>query len=107
MKKLILFILLLTISFGGFSQTDSKDKAAKITNEMSEVLSLNKEEKTKVYAIQLKRFQEVKLIRETHKENPETKKTELKKVYDRLYGKLLGNLGKEKMLVWKNYKLNN
>ena len=40
-------------------------------------------------------------------EELETKKIKLKKVYNKLYGKLKGNLGEEKMLLWQNYKRNN
>ena len=61
---------------------------------MSEVLSLNAEETVKVYEIQLKRFNEVNTIRSTYKKDPETKKTELKKVYNRLFGKLKNALDK-------------
>ena len=73
---------------------------------MSEVLSLYDDEKAKVYEIQLKRFHEVATIRSMHAEDPETKKAELKKVYNRLYGKLKSTLGEDKMQEWKIYKRN-
>ena len=74
---------------------------------MTEALSLNKEEQTKVYQIQLERFQKVLIIKKKYQDNPETKKAKLKNVYNKLYGKLKGNLGEEKMLLWQNYKRNN
>jgi hypothetical protein len=41
---------------------------------MTKALSLNKEEQTKVYKIQLERFQEVSIIKNKYQHNPETKK---------------------------------
>ena len=87
MKKITLFLLLVLAS-SVYSQNNSEERANEITNEMSEVLSLNPEEKAKVYEIQLKRFNEVNTIRSTFAQDPETKKAELKKVYKRLFGKL-------------------
>ena len=87
-----------------YSQNTSEERANEITNEMSEVLSLDDDEKAKVYEIQLKRFHEVAIIRSTYAEDPETKKAELKKVYNRLSGKLKSTLGKDKMKDWRTYK---
>ena len=105
MKKIIV-ILLLGLATNLYSQNTSEERATKITNEMSEVLSLNAEEKAKVYEIQLKRFNEVNTIRSTYKKDPETKKAELKKVYKRLFGKLKNALDKKKMQQWRIYKRN-
>ena len=105
MKKIIV-ILLLVLTSNVYSQNTSEERATKITNEMSEVLSLNPEEKAKVYEIQLKRFNEVNTIRSTYKKDPETKKAELKKVYKRLFGKLKNALDKKKMQQWRIYKRN-
>ena len=105
MKKITLFLLLVLAS-SVYSQNTSEERAKEITNEMSEVLSLNAEETAKVYEIQLKRFNEVNTIRSTYKKDPETKKAELKKVYNRLFGKLKNALDKKKMQQWRIYKRN-
>ena len=105
MKKIIV-ILLLGLATNLYSQNTSEERANEITNEMSEVLSLNSEEKAKVYEIQLKRFNEVNIIRSTFAQDPETKKAELKKVYNRLFGKLKNALDKKKMQQWRIYKRN-
>ena len=105
MKKIIV-ILLLGLATNLYSQNTSEERANEITNEMSEVLSLNSEEKAKVYEIQLKRFNEVNIIRSTYKKDLETKKAELKKVYKRLFGKLKNALDKKKMQQWRIYKRN-
>tara|TARA_B110000240_G_scaffold148410_1_gene164179 strand:+ start:454 stop:777 length:324 start_codon:yes stop_codon:yes gene_type:complete len=107
MKKIILLAFLTIFSLNSFAQNNLIKKATKITNEMTKVLSLNKEEKSKVYEIQLKRFQDVVLIRDEYQDNPEIRKAELKKVYKRLFGKLKNALGKDKMQEWKIYKQNN
>ena len=105
MKKIIV-ILLLVLTSNVYSQNTSEERATKITNEMSEVLSLNAKESAKVYEIQLKRFNEVNTIRSTYAQDPETKKAELKKVYKRLFGKLKNALDKKKMQQWRIYKRN-
>ena len=105
MKKITLFLLLVLAS-NLYSQNTSEERANEITNEMSEVLSLNPEEKAKVYEIQLKRFIEVNTIRSTYAQDLETKKAELKKVYNRLFGKLKNALDKKKMQQWRIYKRN-
>ena len=105
MKK-ITVLLFLVLASNVYSQNTSEERAKEITNEMSEVLSLNAEETVKVYEIQLKRFNEVNTIRSTYKKDPETKKAELKKVYNRLFGKLKNALDKKKMQQWKIYKRN-
>ena len=103
MKKISL-LLFFVLATNVYSQNTSEERANEITNEMSEVLSLNADEKAKVYEIQLKRFHEVAIIRSTYAEDPETKKAELKKVYNRLSGKLKSTLGKDKMKDWRTYK---
>ena len=105
MRKVTL-LLLLVLASNVYSQNTSEERASKITDEMSEVMSLDEDEKAKVYEIQLKRFHEVATIRSMHAEDPETKKAELKKVYNRLYGKLKSTLGEDKMQEWKIYKRN-
>ena len=103
MRKVTL-LLLLVLASNVYSQNTSEERASKITDEMSEVMSLDEDEKAKVYEIQLKRFHEVAIIRSTYAEDPETKKAELKKVYNRLSGKLKSTLGKDKMKDWRIYK---
>ncbi len=104
MKKILLLLLLTVFSSNVIAQDNFAKKASKITNEMSEVLSLSLEEKAKVYQIQLKRFQDVESIREKYKDDAETRKSELKKVFNKLYGKLSEALGKNKMQQWGDYK---
>lgn len=106
-KKFILLGFLTVFTLNVFAQDGLMKKATKITNEMSEVLSLNEEEKTMVFEIQLKRFKEVVSIRKKYKGDSETKKRELKKVHKRSFGKLKSALGKDKMQQWADYKKGN
>ena len=55
----------------------------------------------------MKRFQDVSQIREQYLDEPELRNSELKKVFNRLYGKLKAALGEEKMRQWAEYKQNN
>ena len=104
MKKFILLTLLTVFTSNAIAQDNLSIKTTEITNEMAEVLSLSEEDKAKVYEIQLKRFQEVLLIREQYKDDVKTRKLELKKVYKRLFEKLKNALNKDKMLQWRDYK---
>jgi hypothetical protein len=104
MKKFILLVFLMVYTSNAIAQDDLDLKATEITNEMAEVLSLSAGDKTKVYEIQLKRFQEVASIREQYKDDDQTRKEELKKVYNRLFGKLKKALDKDKMEQWGDYK---
>ena len=87
MKKLILFTLLIIFSLGTYAQDDPIKRATKLTDTMTKALSLNKEEQTKVYQIQLERFQEVSIIKNKYQDNPETKKTKLKNVKTNSFNK--------------------
>tara|TARA_B110001452_G_scaffold262547_1_gene262723 strand:+ start:322 stop:654 length:333 start_codon:yes stop_codon:yes gene_type:complete len=104
MKKFILLALLIVFNSNAIAQDNLSIKATKITNEMAEVLSLSEEDTEKVYEVQLKRFQEVVSIREQYKDDDQTRKLELKKVYKRLFGKLKNTLDKDKMQQWRDYK---
>jgi len=104
MKKIILLLFLTVFSSNVIAQDNFAKKASKITNEMTKVLSLSGEEKAKVYQIQFKRFQDVESIHKKHKDDAETRKSELKKVFNKLYGKLSEALGKNKMQQWGDYK---
>ena len=107
MNKFILLTFLLLITANVFSQKKVVKQATKITNQMAEALSLDEEEKTKVYEIQLNRFQQIASIREKYKNDSQTRKSELKKVYRKLFGKLKKALGEDKMQSWKTYKQTN
>ena len=82
-KFILLTILLFSINI--FSQKEVVKKATKITEQMTEVLSLSEDEKAKVYEIQLNRFQQIASIREEYKNDSQTRKSELKKVYRKLF----------------------
>jgi len=70
------------------------------------VMSLDDVLSEKVYIIQLKRFIDAQGIRKTYSEDKEQMRLELKKLYNRLWGKLKGVLGDERMELWKEHKRN-
>ena len=94
----MLFALVLTISVS--AQTPQK-KAKKVTDEMTEVLSLNKKEAKAIYKIQLERFQEGKSIRDEYSDQPEVRKTKLNKLGSKVYNQLKDYLGIERLKKWK------
>ena len=104
MKKEYILIFSLLFSLSVFSQDGLQEKAKKISDEMTMVLSLDEQTSEKIFNIQLKRFLDAQKIRTIHKSNKEQMNMELKKMYDRLWGKLNDVLGKEKMKSWSNYK---
>lgn len=105
-KKLLFTTTLLLFSFLALSQSNAEQQASEMTKEMVLALSLDDVQKEKIYKIQLQRFNQAKLIREQYSDEPQIKNAELKKVYNKLYGKLHAAIGKELMSEWKTYKKN-
>ena len=71
---------------------------------MTLVLSLDEETSEKIYHIQLKRFIDAQRIRTTYNSDKAMMKAELKKLQDRLWGKLNAVLGEENMKSWSAHK---
>ncbi len=80
MKKFThkLIIALLFVSFISSAQQNTKKKAQKIANEMTQVLDLNKKESKAVYQVQLKRFNEGKYIKSQYSDQLEVRKRKTK-----------------------------
>jgi len=106
MKKVKLLLALLTFVFsiGVNAQVNPQKKAKKITDEMTEVLSLDKKESKAVYKIQLDRFKEGQSIRKEYADQPEIKKEKLKELGSKVYNQLKKTLGAERLKKWKDHK---
>ena len=104
MNKLFILFFSLTFSLSVFSQEKLQEKAKKISDEMTTVLSLDKEMSEKIYHIQLKRFIDAKKIRKAYKDDKELMKAELKKMQGKLWHKQKGVVGKDNMKSWGTYK---
>ena len=104
MRKLYILSLLFLFSFSAFSQDGFQERAKKLSNEMTVVLSLDDQTSEKIYHIQLKRFIDAQRIRKVHMNDERQMKAELRKLQDRLWGKLKGVLGDEKMKSWSMHK---
>ena len=102
MRKLFFLFFAITFSFSVQSQEGLTERAKKIADEMTMVMSLDDVLSEKVYIIQLKRFIDAQRIRKTYSEDKEQMRLELKKLYNRLWGKLKGVLGDERMELWKD-----
>ena len=94
---LLFFISLFSISI---AQNPSK-KAKKITDEMTEILALNKKESKAVYKIQFERFKEGQSIREEYADQPEVRKQKLNKLGSKVYNQLKDYLGMDRLKKWK------
>lgn len=106
-KNLFVILFIMVTSSSIIAQNIEEFQAQEVTDQMTLALSLTESEKEKVYKIHLKRFQDVSQIREQYLDEPELRNAELKKVFNRLYGKLKAALGEEKMRQWATYKINN
>ena len=104
MRKLYILLLLFLFSFSVFSQDGLQERAKKLSDEMTVVLSLDDETSEKIYHIQLKRFIDAQRIRKEHQENKKQMQAELRKLQNRLWGKLKAVLGDEKMKSWSMHK---
>ena len=71
---------------------------------MTMVLSLDDVTSEKIYHIQLKRFIDAQRIRTTYKDDKQMMKAELRKLQNRLWGKLNAVLGEDKMKSWGAHK---
>ena len=104
MRKLYILLLLFLFSFSVFSQDGIQERAKKLSDEMTMVLSLDDETSEKIYHIQLKRFIDAQRIRKEHQGNKKQMQAELRKLQNRLWGKLKAVLGDEKMKSWSMHK---
>ena len=73
---------------------------------MTMVLSLDEQTSERVYHIQLKRFIDAQSIKTTFQGDKQQMNKELKKLQNRLWGKLKSVLGDEKMKSWGAHKRN-
>tara|TARA_B100000925_G_scaffold203228_1_gene154240 strand:+ start:2382 stop:2708 length:327 start_codon:yes stop_codon:yes gene_type:complete len=106
-KNLFFVLFIMAFSSSITAQSFEENQAQEVTDQMTLSLSLTEFEKDKVYKIHLKRFQDVSQIRKQYFDEPELRNAEIKKVFNRLYGKLKAALGEEKMKQWATYKQNN
>ena len=104
MKKqyLVLTILIMFLSFGMNAQ--NKSKAKEISEEMTEVLSLNKKETKAIYKIQLNRLNESDAIKKEYANAPQEKKQKLKMLGNKVYNEIKETIGTERLKEWKEYK---
>ena len=83
MRILTILLIALAFSISSFAQQGVQERAKKITDEMTMVLSLDEQTSEKVYNIQLKRFIDAQALETTHKDDKEKMKEELKKLQNR------------------------
>ena len=104
MSKLYILLFSLIFSLSVYSQDGLQERAKKISNEMNMVLSLDEQTSEKIYHIQLKRFIEAQKIRKIYQDDKLQMKAELRKLQNRLWGKLNAVLGEDKVKSWSTHK---
>jgi len=102
--KLLLAFIVLLASISLNAQPNPAKKAQKFTDEMTEVLKLNKEESKAIYDIQLYRFKETQAINKEFADDPETKKEKLKVLSNKVFNQVKDIIGVERQKQWKAYK---
>jgi Na+-transporting methylmalonyl-CoA/oxaloacetate decarboxylase gamma subunit len=105
--KLLVAFMLLFSSLGLSAQVKIEKKAQKLADEMTQVLSLNKEESKAIYEIQLERFIESQTINEEFADDPEMKKEKLKELGNKVFNQTKKVLGVERQKQWQDYKSKN
>ncbi|RPG78315.1 MAG: hypothetical protein CBC95_006855 [Crocinitomicaceae bacterium TMED135] len=78
MKHFITSIVLLFITVSISAQTKEETKAQNRTDEIVELLSLNKDETLKVYEALLAKEKKITILKEEYKDNQETFKAEIR-----------------------------
>jgi hypothetical protein len=63
MKKISLFLLLLTFSLGAFAGKEVEARATALTNGMEKSLALTPEQKTKMYKVVLEKMQTIEKLK--------------------------------------------
>jgi hypothetical protein len=101
--KTIILLILFSFSFQLHAQKPEK-QAKKFTDNITEVLSLNKEESEGVYKIQLSRFEESKKIKEEFEDDEDARKEKLKELGNKVFNEMKNLLGKEKLKTWNEHK---
>lgn len=99
-KKKITLLFFISVFSIALAQKPAK-KATKITDEMTEVLDLDKKESKAVYKIQFERFKEGQAIRKEYADQPEVRKEKLNKLGSKVYNQLKELLGMERLKKWK------
>ena len=102
MKK-ALFIVIALLSINLYAQVEKNAK--KLTDEMTKVMDLSKEQSNQVYEFNIKRLKKMRSVR---KENEGLSKEELKKILQPIQKEFAMELralvGQEKMKYWAEYR---
>ena len=97
-----LIVLFLSLSIN--AQPTPEKKAKKIADEYIKVLSLNEEDSKAIYKIQLDRFTESDSIDAEFANDPEAKKEKMKVLGNKVYNQVKDFLGKDRLVLWREYK---
>lgn len=99
---LIIFFMALSIS----AQPNPAKKAQKFADEMTEFLSLSKEESKAIYQIQLDRFKETQALKKEYADDPDTLKKKQKELGNKVYNQVKKIIGVKRQKQWAEHKSN-
>ena len=105
-KRILLPILVFFLSLATYAQPNPEKKAQKLTDRITEALSLSKADSKAVYNIQLERFNQAKVINNKFGNQPEVKNEKLQALGKETYNKMKNYLGKDRMKQWADYRKN-
>jgi hypothetical protein len=103
MKKLLL-IALLGLSFAGNAQTQINLDAKKVSERMTNVMTLSSEETKEAYELVLKRNTDKKALKEKFGDDVEGFKVEGVKVEQQFNKDMKALVGNEKWKIWADFK---
>ncbi|MFH4967547.1 hypothetical protein V8G61_05005 [Gaetbulibacter sp. M240] len=106
-KRILISLLTVFLSAAIYAQPSPEKKAQKLTDKITEALSLNETDSKAVYNIQLERFKEAQAINKKYGNESEEKNEKLKMLGNQTYNKMKDYLGKERMKQWAEYRKNN
>ena len=102
MKRILIlmFALVLSTTLSAQKKKGKKDKAKKVTTEMTEVLSLNEATSSEIYAVQSEKFAEIKVASKAYKDDKAALKTKKKEINKNYSNKIRSILGKDNAMKW-------
>lgn len=103
MKKIIFIVITFLLTVSVQAQSNVEKRAKRITNEMTEVLSLSEEETAQILAFQTERLTAIENLKKETEGDEETFKVKSKEFQKSFNKKLASILGAEKLKTWQEH----
>lgn len=103
MKKIMLMAITLLLTISLKAQSKIEIQAKKITDEMTEVLSLGEDQSAQILAVQIEKFTLTDALKQENDGDKEALKEKSKEALKPFNKRISAILGAEKMIVWKEH----